>query len=35
MVTEHGQPVEFFLTPGCYSDTSAFGWFDFDLPESA
>ena len=35
MVTEHGQPVEFFLTPGSYSDTSAYGWYDFDLPENA
>jgi Transposase DDE domain len=32
MVTEHGQPVEFFLTPGSYSDTSAYRWYDFDLP---
>lgn len=35
MVTEHGQPVEFFLTPGSYSDTSAYGWYDFDLPLNA
>ena len=35
MVTEQGQPVEFFLTPGSYSDTSAFRSFDFDLPEGA
>lgn len=34
-VTEDGRPVEFFLTPGSYSDTSAYGWFDFDLPEGA
>ncbi len=35
LVTEHGQPVEFFLTPGSYSDTSAYPWFDFDLPDLA
>jgi hypothetical protein len=35
MVTEQGQPVEFFLTPGSYSDTSAMKWYRFDLPEGA
>ena len=35
MVTEHGQPVEFFLTPGSYSDTSAYPWYNFDLPLQA
>ena len=35
MVTEHGQPVEFFLTPGSYSDTSAYHLYDFDLPDNA
>ena len=35
MVTEQGQPVEFFLTPGSYSDTSAMKWYHFDLPEGA
>jgi hypothetical protein len=35
MVTEHGQPIEFFLTPGGYSDTSAYRLYDFDLPEGA
>jgi len=35
LVTQHGQPVEFFLTPGGYSDTSAYGWYDFDLPQGA
>ena len=35
MVTEHGQPVEFFLTPGSFSDTSAYGWYDFDFPQNA
>lgn len=35
MVTEQGQPVEFFLTPGSYSDTNAYPLYDFDLPENA
>lgn len=35
MVTQEGQPVEFFLTPGSYSDTSAMKWYHFDLPEGA
>jgi Transposase DDE domain len=35
MITEHGQPVEFFLTPGSTSDTSAYGWYDFDLAQGA
>jgi hypothetical protein len=35
MVTEDGKPVEFFLTPGSYSDTSAYGWYSFDLPPEA
>lgn len=35
MVTEHGQPVEFFLTPGSFSDTRAYGLYDFDLPPHA
>jgi Transposase DDE domain len=35
MVTETGQPVEFFLTPGSVSDTSAYGWYSFDLPAGA
>lgn len=35
MVTEQGQPVEFFLTPGSYSDTHAFSLYDFDLPQNA
>jgi hypothetical protein len=30
-----GQPIEFFLTPGSYSDASAFRSFGFDLPEGA
>lgn len=35
LVTEAGQPVEFFLTPGSYSDTSAMKSYHFDLPEGA
>ncbi len=35
MVTEHGQPVEFFLTPGSYNDTSAYRLYDFDLPDQS
>lgn len=35
LVTEHGQPVEFFLTPGSYSDTTAYRFYDFDLAEQA
>ncbi len=35
MVTQQGQPVEFFLTPGSTSDTSAMKWYHFDLPEGA
>jgi hypothetical protein len=34
MVTEQGQSVEFFLTPGSYSDTNAFSLYDFDLPQN-
>ena len=32
LVTEQGQPVEFFLSPGSYSDTKALKVFFFDLP---
>lgn len=32
MVTTAGQPVEFFLTPGSFSDIRGLRWFDFDLP---
>jgi hypothetical protein len=35
MVTEYGQPVEFFLTPGSISDTKAYRLYDFDLPPQA
>lgn len=32
MVTEHGEPVEFFLEPGAFSDTSALNLYNFDIP---
>jgi len=32
MVTEHGQPVEFFLTPGAFADIRGLQYFDFDVP---
>lgn len=32
LVTQTGQPVEFFLTPGGLGDVSGLEWFDFDLP---
>lgn len=35
MVTGHGEPVEFFLTPGSWSDTRALKMYQFDLPEEA
>jgi hypothetical protein len=35
MVTGSGQPVEFFLTPGSWSDTRAMKMYQFDLPEDA
>jgi hypothetical protein len=35
LVTEHGQPVEFFLTPASYSDTRALKLYHFDLPAGA
>ena len=33
MVTEQGEPVEFFLEPGAMSDTKALGLYNFDLSE--
>ena len=33
LVTEQGEPVEFFLMPGAFSDTSALTLYNFDLPE--
>jgi hypothetical protein len=35
MVTEQGRPVEFFLTPGSWSDTRALKIYNFDLPEGS
>lgn len=35
MVTEQGQLVEFFLTPGSWGDTRALKMYHFDLPEGA
>ena len=35
LVTKDHQPVEFFLTPGSFSDTSGLERFDFDLPVGA
>ena len=35
MVTEQGEPVEFFLAPGAFSDTSALQLYQFDLPEQS
>lgn len=35
LVTQTGQPVEFFLTAGSYSDTSALKLYDLDLPEGS
>jgi len=35
LVTEQGEPVEFFLEPGAFSDTSALALYNFDLPESS
>lgn len=32
MVTETGQPVEFFLTPGSFHDGGCLPLFDFDIP---
>ncbi len=32
MVTEQGEPVEFFLAPGAFSDTSALSFYNFDVP---
>ena len=35
LITEQGQPVEFFLSPGSYSDTNALKVFFFDLLEGS
>jgi hypothetical protein len=33
LVSELGEPVEFFLAPGAFSDTSALRLYHFDVPE--
>lgn len=33
LVTEQGEPVEFFLAPGAMSDTHALRLYNFDVPE--
>jgi hypothetical protein len=35
MVTEQGEPVEFFLAPGALSDMSALRLYNFDVPEQS
>lgn len=35
MVTEQGEPVEFFLEPGAFSDTRALGLYNFDIPQGS
>ncbi len=35
LVTHGGQPVEFFLTPGSYSDVKGLRDFEFNLPEGS
>lgn len=35
LITKAGQPVEFFLTPGGFSDTPTLKQYGFDLPEGA
>lgn len=35
LVTQTGQPVEFFLTPGGMGDVSGLAYFDLDLPEGS
>ncbi len=35
LVTEQGEPVEFFLEPGAFSDTRALGLYHFDVPKSS
>lgn len=32
MVTQQGEPVEFFISPGSFSDVGCLDQFDFDLP---
>ena len=35
MVTQQGEPVEFFLSPGSFSDVAYLDQFDFDLPSGS
>jgi hypothetical protein len=35
MVTEQGEPVEFFLAPGAFSDNSALSLYQLDVPEQS
>jgi hypothetical protein len=35
LVTEQGEPVEFFLELGAFSDTRALGLYNFDVPENS
>jgi Transposase DDE domain len=35
LVTEQGEPVEFFLEPGAFSDTPALALYNFDLAEGS
>jgi len=35
LVTEQGEPVEFFLEPGAFSDTRALQLYNFDVPEQS
>jgi hypothetical protein len=35
IVTEQSQPIEFFLKPGFWSDTSALKMYKFDLPKGS
>ena len=35
MVTDQGQPVEFFLSPGSTADVTGLRMFELDLPEDA
>jgi len=32
LITESGQPVEFFLAPGAMSDTATLPRYDLDVP---
>lgn len=35
LITESGQPVEFFLAPGATSDTAALSRYDLDVPDGS